>query len=73
VIKIHTIVSVPLEKVWEIWTPPEHVEKGDHASYDWVTPKAENDLRTGCSQSHQSVEEYKNRDYSTGQSLDSSI
>ena len=46
-IKIETVVSVPLEKAWEIWTTPEHVEKWNHASDDWFTPKAENDLRSG--------------------------
>jgi uncharacterized protein YndB with AHSA1/START domain len=47
VIKVDTIVSVPLDKAWQIWTNPEDVEKWNHASDDWFTPKAENDLRPG--------------------------
>lgn len=45
--KIHVQVSVaaPLEKVWDYWTSPEHIEKWNFASDDWHCPKAENNLQ----------------------------
>lgn len=46
-ITIETTVNEPLEKVWKIWTTPEHIMKWNNASYDWHTPTAENDLRVG--------------------------
>ena len=46
-ITIETIVKAPLDKVWELWTAPEHVTKWNNASDDWHTPHAENDLRVG--------------------------
>lgn len=33
--------------VWECWTNPEHIVKWNFASEDWITSKAENDLRVG--------------------------
>ncbi|MDD2916294.1 MAG: SRPBCC domain-containing protein [Candidatus Gracilibacteria bacterium] len=44
-ISIH--VHAPIEKVWEYWSTPEHIIQWSHASDDWHTPHAENDLRTG--------------------------
>jgi uncharacterized protein YndB with AHSA1/START domain len=41
--------EVPLEKVWQHWSAPEHIIQWNSASPDWHTPKAENDLRTGGS------------------------
>jgi len=38
-------VDVPVEKVWESWTNPEHIINWNNASPDWYTPRAENDLR----------------------------
>lgn len=46
-ITVETIVQVPVEKVWECWTKPEHITKWNNASDDWHTPRAENDLRVG--------------------------
>lgn len=46
-ITIETTVNEPLEKVWKIWTTPEHIMKWNNASDDWHTPTAENDLRVG--------------------------
>lgn len=40
-------VNVPVEKAWEIWGTPEHIMQWCHASDDWHTPYATNDLRTG--------------------------
>ncbi|UFT99328.1 SRPBCC family protein [Radiobacillus kanasensis] len=46
-ISVETTVHVPVEKVWEYWTAPEHIKQWSNASDDWHAPKAENDLRTG--------------------------
>lgn len=46
-ITVSTIVHVPIEKAWEIWTTPEYITKWNHASDDWHTPYAEVDLQTG--------------------------
>lgn len=46
-ITIETIVNAPVEKVWKLWTLPEHITKWNHASDDWQTTHAENDLKAG--------------------------
>jgi uncharacterized protein YndB with AHSA1/START domain len=46
-ITIKTSVNASIEKVWQYWTEPKHVEKWNNASDDWHTPHAENDLRVG--------------------------
>jgi len=47
IITIHCEILAPIEKVWRLWTIPEHICKWNHASDDWHTPRAENDLRKG--------------------------
>ncbi|RKR85738.1 uncharacterized protein YndB with AHSA1/START domain [Mucilaginibacter gracilis] len=46
-ITVETIVSAPVEKVWDFWTKPEHIINWCHASDDWHTPYADNDLQKG--------------------------
>ena len=46
-ITVQALINAPLEKVWKLWTAPEHVMKWNNASDDWHTPRAENDLRPG--------------------------
>jgi uncharacterized protein YndB with AHSA1/START domain len=46
-ITVETLVDAPIEKVWEFWIKPEHITKWNHASDDWHTTRAENDLRIG--------------------------
>lgn len=46
-ITVKTTIQAPVEKVWKIWTEPEHIKKWNSASDDWHTPLAENDLRVG--------------------------
>ncbi len=46
-ITVEATVNVPVAKVWQTWTQPEHIMKWNSASDDWHTPRAENDLRTG--------------------------
>jgi uncharacterized protein YndB with AHSA1/START domain len=46
-IKIEALINAPEDKVWALWTEPEHIMQWNHASDDWHTTKAENDLRVG--------------------------
>jgi uncharacterized protein YndB with AHSA1/START domain len=46
-IKIEALINAPEDKVWELWTLPEHIMQWNNASPDWHTLKAENDLRVG--------------------------
>ncbi len=46
-IVVRAIINAPVKKVWKLWTDPEHIVKWNHASDDWHTPDAENDLREG--------------------------
>lgn len=46
-ITVETTVKAPIEKVWKLWTTPEHIIKWNNASDDWHTPWAKNDLRAG--------------------------
>lgn len=46
-ITVESTVNAPVEKVWKLWTSPEHITKWCNATDDWHTPRAENDLRVG--------------------------
>ena len=46
-VTVEATVNSPVEKVWKIWSEPEHITNWCAASDDWHAPKAENDLRTG--------------------------
>ncbi|MBS1553038.1 MAG: SRPBCC family protein [Bacteroidetes bacterium] len=46
-IVVETLINAPADKLWELWTEPEHITKWNNASDDWHTPRAENDLRAG--------------------------
>lgn len=46
-ITVENTVNAPVEKVWKLWTAPEHITKWNNASEDWHTTRAENDLRVG--------------------------
>jgi uncharacterized protein YndB with AHSA1/START domain len=46
-VTVETTVQIPVERVWKYWTEPKHITKWNHASDDWHTPFAENDLRVG--------------------------
>jgi uncharacterized protein YndB with AHSA1/START domain len=43
-ITIETTINAPIEKVWDYWNNPEHIQKWAFASDDWEAPYAENDL-----------------------------
>jgi uncharacterized protein YndB with AHSA1/START domain len=47
IITITATVAVPIEKVWQYWTLPQHIKQWNSASPDWHTPAADNDLRPG--------------------------
>ena len=40
-------VTATIEKVWNYWTTPQHIEQWNNASDDWHTPKTVNDIRVG--------------------------
>ena len=41
------MIDEPVAKVWEAYTNPKHITQWNHASDDWHSPRAENDLRVG--------------------------
>jgi len=46
-IKIEALINGSPDKVYQLWTEPEHITKWNFASDDWCCPSAENDLRVG--------------------------
>ena len=46
-VTVTSIVDAPIDKVWRLWTEPDHIKQWNHASEDWHTTEAENDLRAG--------------------------
>jgi uncharacterized protein YndB with AHSA1/START domain len=46
-IKVSISADVPVEKVWKLWTGPQHIIRWNSAQEDWHTTYAENDLREG--------------------------
>jgi uncharacterized protein YndB with AHSA1/START domain len=46
-ITVESTIQAPVEKVWKFWSGPEHITRWNHASDDWHSPFAENDLRVG--------------------------
>lgn len=48
-ISIETTIEASVGKVWECFTRPEHIKAWNHASDDWHSPRADNDVRTGGS------------------------
>lgn len=47
IITVETIVQASVADVWKCWTSPEDIIRWNHASDDWHTTKAENDLMPG--------------------------
>lgn len=48
-ISIGTEINLPVAKVWDYFSLPEHIIHWNNASDEWHTPSATNDLRTGGS------------------------
>ncbi len=43
-ITVKTTINQPVDKVWELWTNPDHIVNWNFASPDWCCPTATNDL-----------------------------
>ncbi|MEK6782316.1 MAG: SRPBCC family protein [Bacteroidota bacterium] len=46
-ITVETLVTAPIEKVWNYWTEPTHIKYWNFASDDWCAPNASNHLVVG--------------------------
>jgi uncharacterized protein YndB with AHSA1/START domain len=46
-LQVRVIIRAPIGKIWKYWTTPEDIVQWNHASEDWHTVRAENDLREG--------------------------
>lgn len=46
-IEIEVTINASIEKVWNLWTNPEHIVRWNYASADWHTTRAENNLKAG--------------------------
>lgn len=46
-ITVETTVAAPIERVWHMYTTPEHITQWNAASDDWHTTTATVDLREG--------------------------
>jgi uncharacterized protein YndB with AHSA1/START domain len=46
-ITIQATVNAPANKVWEMWTNPQHIVQWNNPSPDWHTPRAEHELTAG--------------------------
>lgn len=44
-ITIETTINASTQKVWDMWTLPEHIIGWAFASDNWTCPRAENDIR----------------------------
>lgn len=45
IITVEVIVNASVDKIWKLWTMPEHIKKWNNASADWHTTSAFNDMR----------------------------
>lgn len=46
-ISVTITVKAPIQKVWEFWTDPEHIQKWNNAMEGWQTTNVKNDVRNG--------------------------
>lgn len=46
-ITVSTTINAPVDKVWKLYNEPEHITQWNHASDEWHSPNAENDLKPG--------------------------
>jgi len=46
-ISVQVSIQAPIEKIWKCWNSPEDITRWNHASDDWHTPTALNDLHRG--------------------------
>jgi uncharacterized protein YndB with AHSA1/START domain len=46
-ITVQNTINASIDKVWDLWTSPEHIKNWNIPFEDWHTPHAENDLKVG--------------------------
>lgn len=46
-ITVGIYISKPLERVWDLWTGPEHITQWNFANDNWQCPSAINELKRG--------------------------
>lgn len=46
-ITVESVVTAPIELVWDIYNNPEDIQQWNTASSDWHTVNSKNDLRVG--------------------------
>lgn len=46
-VTVQQTVNLPVEKAWEIWTEPKHIQEWNNASDEWQTTDVVNDLKVG--------------------------
>ena len=46
-VTVQTTVEQPIDKVWELWTSPQHITQWNFATDEWRCPTADNDLKPG--------------------------
>jgi len=44
-ITVQNTINASVEKVWDLWTSPKHIQNWNYAFQEWHTPYAENDLQ----------------------------
>ena len=42
---VDVLIHAPVEKVWKLWTAPEHIKEWNVPFDDWHSPLVENDLK----------------------------
>ncbi|MBS1529551.1 MAG: SRPBCC family protein [Bacteroidetes bacterium] len=47
IITVEATINASVEKAWDVFTNTKHITHWNHASDDWHSPSAENDLRPG--------------------------
>lgn len=46
-IAVEATIKAEPQKIWRLWTQPDHIIEWNFANAAWRCPKAENDLRVG--------------------------
>lgn len=46
-IEVEVLVNKDPKEVWKHWTETDHIKNWNHATEEWHTPSAENDLKVG--------------------------
>ena len=46
-ITVQNTINASIDKVWDLWTSPEHIMNWNIPFEDWHTPYSENDLKVG--------------------------